>query len=206
MTTNRYSPTIRRRRLAAELRRLREERGLTIEQVAQQIDWHPTKLSRVETGKQAVQPSEVRGLLDVLGARDAAQSRRLSDASFAVLFALARELVAARVSFVLEGNFRPGEHESPLRTVLERGAPAVSAAQILCRVTEPVRLERLAARVGDPSRHPGHRDAELRTAGDRRSDAFLDLPAERFLYDGSGRDPGASERLTLLLDAWWRGP
>jgi len=147
-------------------------------------------------------------LLDVLGARDAAQSRRLSDASFAVLFALARELVAARVSFVLEGNFRPGEHESPLRTVLEleRGAPAVSAAQILCRVTEPVRLERLAARVGDPSRHPGHRDAELRTAGDRRSDAFLDLPAERFLYDGSGRDPGASERLTLLLDAWWRGP
>nr|PZN47348.1 MAG: transcriptional regulator [Actinomycetota bacterium] len=82
MTTNRYSPTIRRRRLAAELRRLREERGLTIEQVAAQIDWHPTKLSRVETGKQAVQPSEVRGLLEVL---DAPPEQR--DA----LIALARE-------------------------------------------------------------------------------------------------------------------
>ncbi|MEV5413349.1 helix-turn-helix transcriptional regulator [Thermopolyspora sp. NPDC052614] len=66
MSTNRYSPTIRRRRLAAELRRLREERGLTIEQLAQRLDWHPTKLSRVETGKQAVHPSEVRGLLDLL--------------------------------------------------------------------------------------------------------------------------------------------
>src|SRR5690349_7421308 len=50
-------------------------------------------------------------LLDVLGASDAAQSRRLSDASFAILFAIARELHAAGVDMLLEGNFRPGEHE-----------------------------------------------------------------------------------------------
>lgn len=145
-------------------------------------------------------------LLDVLGASDAAQSRRLSDASFAVLFALARELVAARTSFVLEGNFRPGEHESALRTVLDRGAPSVSAAQVLCRVSEPLRLARLAARADDPARHPGHRDAELRVSGDRRADAFLDLPTERFLYDASGEDAGADERLSRLLDEWWCGP
>lgn len=82
MSTNRYSPTIRRRRLAAELRRLREERGSTIEQVALEIDWHPTKLSRIETGKQAVQPSEVRALLDLLGTDPARRD---------ALVALARE-------------------------------------------------------------------------------------------------------------------
>src|SRR5215472_597616 len=49
-------------------------------------------------------------LFDVLGATDAAASRRLSDVSFAILFALAREHAAAGVSVVLEGNFRPAEH------------------------------------------------------------------------------------------------
>src|SRR5262245_62048246 len=54
-------------------------------------------------------------LLDLLGADDAAASRRLSDASFAALFAMTRELCASHVSLVLEGNFRPGEHEPALR-------------------------------------------------------------------------------------------
>jgi predicted kinase len=53
-------------------------------------------------------------LLDVLGAHDAAQSRKLSDASFAVLFAIARELSTAGSDLMLEGNFRLGEHEEPL--------------------------------------------------------------------------------------------
>ena len=34
-----HSPTVRRRRLAAELRRLRGERDLTIDAVAQQLGW-----------------------------------------------------------------------------------------------------------------------------------------------------------------------
>ena len=59
------SPTVRRRRLAAELRRLREERGLTLEQVSDEVDWHPTKLSRIETAKRAVRTSDVRALLAV---------------------------------------------------------------------------------------------------------------------------------------------
>ncbi|MFJ2028396.1 helix-turn-helix domain-containing protein [Streptosporangium sp. NPDC087985] len=60
-----HSPTVRRRRLASELRRIREERGLTIDQVAAQLDWHATKLSRFETGRRAVQPSDVRALLAI---------------------------------------------------------------------------------------------------------------------------------------------
>jgi predicted kinase len=47
-------------------------------------------------------------LLSTLGASDRAQSRRLSDASFAVLFTMAHELAAAGIDAIIEGNFRPG--------------------------------------------------------------------------------------------------
>lgn len=71
-------------------------------------------------------------LLDVLGAPDAAASRRLSDASFAVLFAVAHELLAAGASVLLEGNFRP-EHAATLRELLEgalAAAPDATGADV----------------------------------------------------------------------------
>jgi transcriptional regulator with XRE-family HTH domain len=43
------SPTMRRRRLARELTRLREERGMTIREAAVALEWDPSKLSRVES-------------------------------------------------------------------------------------------------------------------------------------------------------------
>jgi predicted kinase len=154
-------------------------------------------------------------LLDVLGAADATQSRLLSDASFAALFRLARAWAANGVSCVLEGNFRPGEHEPPL---LEAVASA-ALAQVLCRVPEAERRARLAARENDPSRHAGHRFGERLSArsalssavaanaavGDRSlgiapgsgGDAFLELPSMRIVHDG------ASPRTVLdELDNW----
>lgn len=65
MVSESHSPTVRRRRLAAELRRIREAREQTIDDVAAQLDWHATKLSRFETGRRAIQPSDVRALLAV---------------------------------------------------------------------------------------------------------------------------------------------
>ena len=62
-------------------------------------------------------------LLEVLGAPDPASSRSLSDPSFALLFALAQEQLALTGAVVLEGNFRPGEHEGAIRTLLARHAP-----------------------------------------------------------------------------------
>ena len=44
------SLTLRRRQLAAELRDLRVEHGLTAEQVAERLDWSPSKVSRIEKG------------------------------------------------------------------------------------------------------------------------------------------------------------
>jgi transcriptional regulator with XRE-family HTH domain len=64
---NGHSPTVRRRRLAAELRRLREERGRTIEHVARELEMHPTTLSRIETGRRGILPRDLKPLLEVYG-------------------------------------------------------------------------------------------------------------------------------------------
>jgi predicted kinase len=135
-------------------------------------------------------------LLDVLGAADAAQSRRLSDASFAALFGVARQLRLAGTGFLLEGNFRPGEHEPALRDAL--GPAAV--AQILCRLPEPERLARLKAREADPTRHAGHRPGERLSAQTPSvpGDAFLDLPSARFVHDGAS----SAHPVLAGLDDW----
>jgi transcriptional regulator with XRE-family HTH domain len=60
-------PTIRERRLANELRRLRESAALTLEEAAVQLDWSKTKLSRIETALRRVTAAEVERLLGVYG-------------------------------------------------------------------------------------------------------------------------------------------
>jgi len=68
----RPSPTVRGRRLRYELRRLREQRGLTIEQVSEQAggDWTPSAISRWETGDRRIRPADLRALLDIYEVRD----------------------------------------------------------------------------------------------------------------------------------------
>ncbi|MFC4896966.1 helix-turn-helix domain-containing protein [Streptosporangium amethystogenes subsp. fukuiense] len=56
---------MRRRRLAAELRRLRERAQLTMEEVGEQIGWSATKISRIETSRVGVVPKDVVSLLDL---------------------------------------------------------------------------------------------------------------------------------------------
>jgi transcriptional regulator with XRE-family HTH domain len=59
------SQTIRRRRLAAELRRLRERAGLTGDEAADQLGWSASKISRIETHRIGVKPADLRRLLDL---------------------------------------------------------------------------------------------------------------------------------------------
>ena len=63
----RPSPTVRRRRLRYELRRLRSERGLTIEQVQERSggDIKAPSISRWENGERSVRPTDLRLLLDI---------------------------------------------------------------------------------------------------------------------------------------------
>ncbi len=76
------APTVRRRRLAAELRRLRDATGLTREEVATRLEWSPAKVFRVETGRTRAHTNDIRLLLDMYGAGDDARE---------VLIQLARE-------------------------------------------------------------------------------------------------------------------
>jgi transcriptional regulator with XRE-family HTH domain len=61
------SPTVRRKRLGTELRRLREQACLTCESVGQRLDCSGTRISRIETGRIGVRPGDVRELLEVYG-------------------------------------------------------------------------------------------------------------------------------------------
>jgi transcriptional regulator with XRE-family HTH domain len=58
------SPTVRRRRLAAELRGIREDKGKSGEAVAAALRWSPSKVSRYERARTGLRPPEVERLLD----------------------------------------------------------------------------------------------------------------------------------------------
>lgn len=77
-----YSPTVRRRRLAAELKRLREQSGKTGDQIAAALGWSASKISRYELARTGLKPAEVRKLLDYYDVDPSRQSE---------LLALARE-------------------------------------------------------------------------------------------------------------------
>src|SRR5450759_5000731 len=77
------SPTVKRRRLAAELRAYRDRAGLTIEEVAQRLEWSSAKISRIENARVSVLPRDVKFLLGIYGAGEG-EEREL-------LLALARE-------------------------------------------------------------------------------------------------------------------
>jgi hypothetical protein len=76
------SPTVKRRRLAAELRRHRLAAKLTIEQVAETLEWSPGKISKIENARVSVMPRDVRHLLRTYG---------IEGADAEPLLALARE-------------------------------------------------------------------------------------------------------------------
>lgn len=65
------SPTVRRRRLGMELRRLREAAGLHIERVAEYMECSRAKISRIETGQVGVKAPELRAMLDLYAVPDA---------------------------------------------------------------------------------------------------------------------------------------
>ncbi|GAB3287948.1 helix-turn-helix domain-containing protein [Parasphingorhabdus pacifica] len=64
----RKSPTVHRRRLGSELRRMRESAGRTHREVAAQLDCSQGKISQIELGRVPVRTSDVRLMADFYGA------------------------------------------------------------------------------------------------------------------------------------------
>ncbi|WP_181970572.1 helix-turn-helix transcriptional regulator [Kitasatospora xanthocidica] len=65
-------PTVRQRRIAADLKRLREKKGLSAEQVVSKLPdlLNLPKLSRYENARSAVKPDTLEALLDLYGCDD----------------------------------------------------------------------------------------------------------------------------------------
>jgi len=72
-------PAIRRRRLGADLRQLRERRSLRLEEVAGELGVAASTLSRIETGKSPTRTSYLAFMLDLYGVADPARRRVLMD-------------------------------------------------------------------------------------------------------------------------------
>ena len=73
------SPSLRRRRLAAELRRLRDQAGLSTTDAAKRLGWQASRLSRIETRQSGITAPDLRKLLDVYGVEDEAYRAYLAE-------------------------------------------------------------------------------------------------------------------------------
>jgi len=72
-------PTVRRRRLGTELRRLREANSIKLEEVAEQLGVAPSTLSRIETGKAPTRSVYLSEMLKLYGVEDPGQRQVLID-------------------------------------------------------------------------------------------------------------------------------
>lgn len=80
MADARHSPTVRRRRLARELRKLREVAGRTADEVNKELEWANGKVNKLERAL-TVRPlvTDVRILLDTYGVEDPEKREALFD-------------------------------------------------------------------------------------------------------------------------------
>lgn len=70
------SPTVLKRRLGQELRNLRQAHKLSAAQVAKQLGWSESKVSRIEGGKSPLSDKDAKLLLNVYGVQDPVEIRQ----------------------------------------------------------------------------------------------------------------------------------
>lgn len=76
--TDTTSPSVRQRELGRQLRELRNQRGLTVEDVAEDLLWSTTKISRIETGARCQSLPDVRDLWARYGVDRPARARLMT--------------------------------------------------------------------------------------------------------------------------------
>lgn len=152
------SPSMRRRRLAADLRKLREQSGLSLTEAAKRLGWQVSRLSRIETRQSGIPTPDLRKLLDAYEVENAEYRKYLADlarrvnergwwqkyagviiSEYADLIGLEEE---ARSIRAYEQELVPGLLQTPdyARAVFRSGWPAATSGQI-DRLAE-VRIER----------------------------------------------------------------
>jgi transcriptional regulator with XRE-family HTH domain len=138
------SPTVRRRELGALLRALRQQRNLTVEQVAASLLCSSSKVSRMETGHGVATPRDVRDLCDLYEVTDEAERNRMMqlardgkqqgwwqsyDLDFSTYVGLEAEAIAIRR---YQSTIVPGLLQTPdyARAVHEADIPRLEPARI----------------------------------------------------------------------------
>ena len=163
MTTG---PTVRRRRLGTELRKLRESNGFKLEEVAAQLGVAPSTLSRIETGKAPTKSAYLNQMLETYGVVEPGQRQVLIDmareghrkgwwaayddvlpSGFDIYVGLEAEAVAVRS---YESSVLPGMLQTPdyARAVLRELLPRHGAEQV-DRLVD-LRIERQRRLYDDP--------------------------------------------------------
>ncbi|MGW7450405.1 helix-turn-helix domain-containing protein [Streptomyces sp. NPDC054787] len=149
------NPTITRRRLGAELRRLRESTGMTTQQVAARLLMSQPKISLLENGRRVIKPRDVRDLCGLYGVQDqrrvdhlmrlAGESGRqgwwnaYEDVPYGAYIGLEAEAAAIRI---YEPMVIPGLLQTPAyaRAVIAGTIPHATAEQAATRLQ--VRMRR----------------------------------------------------------------
>ncbi|MDA2803706.1 helix-turn-helix domain-containing protein [Nocardiopsis suaedae] len=165
------SPTARRRRLGVELRRLRENAGMTGEEAAERMAWSGSKLSRIERGQVATNSDDVRDLLDLYKVEDTAlrgslvtlarESRRrgwwhvygdVMPERFEVYLGLEPEAAVLRF---YQAQIVPGlfQTEAYARALLEAHPASVAPEEVERRVELRIRRRELLFSERSPSPH-----------------------------------------------------
>ncbi|MEV0494736.1 helix-turn-helix domain-containing protein [Streptomyces atratus] len=156
------NPTVRRRRLGQELRRLREVKGMTAEEVAERLLVSQSKISRLENGRRSISQRDVRDLCGVYEVEDhrivdslmqmAKDSRQqgwwhaFGDIPYSVYIGLETDAASLRVyeSLIVPGLLQTREYA---QAVIEGMWPEATPSEIDKRIQ--IRLKR-QDRLKDP--------------------------------------------------------
>ncbi len=158
------SPTVRRRELGALLRKLRLEKGLTVEQAAERLLFSMSKLSRMETGHGSAAPRDIRDLCELYDVTDEAERERMTnlaaeskqqawwqsyDLGYATYVGLEAEAVAisAFQSSVVHGLLQTADYA---RAGHESAMPRLAPDQIDMQIEAKLTRQRILTRDNPP--------------------------------------------------------
>lgn len=164
------SPTVRGRRLAAELRRLRERSGLTGEEVAHRLGWSGSKISRIELHRIGIKQGDLYRLLDLYGVDEPRRSE---------LQALARESVQKTRLERVAASF-PREYAAYLQTEAEAHSVWNWEPQVVPGLLQTPSYARAVMRVGQAMfpAPPGEADRRIEARFLRQQLLTRDPPLE----------------------------
>jgi transcriptional regulator with XRE-family HTH domain len=159
------SPAVRRRELGAVLRALRNEKGLTVEQVAESLLCSASKVSRMETGHGLATPRDIRDLCDLYDVSDPGERDRMMtlaregkrrawwqsyDLAYANYAGLEAEAVSisAFQSSVVHGLLQTADYA---RAGHEGAMPRLAPDQIEMQIEAKLTRQRILTRDNPPS-------------------------------------------------------